>query len=52
VDENWNLKEELVDQTIGRPRYDGLWALAQSTKGQRFDWDAELVRLRVIAGLA
>lgn len=38
-----------VDETIGRDEYDRLCAVAQAGVGQKFDWYAELDRLRALA---
>lgn len=39
----------MIDELIGRPRFDALWAKAHSGVNVKFDWPAELARLEEIA---
>ena len=46
--QNHGLWMDFVDRTIGRAEYDRLWDKAQAGVNVRFDWYAELDRLRVV----
>lgn len=39
---------EHVEATIGRTEYDRLWQKARAGIGKKFDWPAELLRLRAL----